>query len=97
MADRSEPGPRVAVPVRETRWGGFVVIVLVGISLAFHLVDWWAEGQPSWRGLINSVGVGLLGLALVVGRQRRRTYNALIGVSLALVVLSLGLTILRRW
>jgi MYXO-CTERM domain-containing protein len=72
------------------------VVVLAGLAVVFNLGHWWAGAPPDWRGCIASVGIGLLGLAFVVGHQRRRPFNALIGVSLALGALYLGLEIAGR-
>lgn len=72
-------------------------MVLAGFSLAFSLMAWWTGGLPIWRGLVTSVGIGLLGLAFVLGPQPRGRYNTLIGISLVLCVLSLGFGIMGWW
>jgi hypothetical protein len=75
------------------RLGGLGVVLLAGLTLVFNLRHWWAGAPPDWRGCSTSVGIGLLGLAFVVGHQRRRAFNALAGVSLAFGALYLGLEI----
>jgi hypothetical protein len=75
------------------RLGGLGVLVLAGLALVFNLRHWWAGAPPDWRGRTTSVSIGLLGLAFVVGHQRWRAFNALVGVSLALGALHLGLEI----
>jgi hypothetical protein len=72
---------------------GLVVIVLAGIVPALGLMGWWAgRPRPIWGSLTSSVGIGLGGLALMVGFQRRpRLCLALFGASLALSALSIGL------
>ena len=79
------------------RLSGGIVIALAGLALILSVMASWEGGRPIWRGLVGSMGVGLLGFALIIGRQRRRLYYALIGVSFALSVLSLGLGILGWW
>jgi hypothetical protein len=69
------------------------VVVLAGVALVFNVRDWWAGAPPDWRGCLMAVGIGLIGLASVVGHQRRRAYHALVWVSLAVFALYLGLKI----
>jgi hypothetical protein len=72
-----------------TQTGGVLVLVLVTISLLATAASWRSTGIIHWRNVVTSVGIGLLGVALVVGSSRPILFSVLVTLSLILVIVTL--------
>jgi drug/metabolite transporter superfamily protein YnfA len=73
-----------------------IASALASVALGLTLLAWWRSGQPNWQALSGSIGVVVLLLALtVVGRERRGAYYLLLGVSIALALVSIAIGLSR--
>ena len=73
-----------------TQTGGVLVLVAVSMSLLATAASWGRiPGSTNWRNVVTSVGIGLLGAALVVGSSRPILFSVLVTFSLILVIVTL--------
>jgi hypothetical protein len=72
-----------------TQIGGVLVLVAVTMSLLATAAAWRSTGIINWRNVVTSVGIGLLGVALVAGSSRPILFSVLVTLSLILVIVTL--------
>lgn len=87
MRDESGQEPSTSPPAA-ARVLISVGFVAVGLAAVFNIVGWIQHGQLNWRGLVTSLGIGLLLSANLVGPQRRALYYVLHAASIALILVS---------